>query len=154
MAPLIVAAANENGLFVADDESPVSVIDLWRFFRNTPTEQQTSLLNAASPLTQYGIIGPADTLYWRTPTASLASVVDSAHKGAIGDQQRMWRATLGNGSVSVTTTYPGVFGKCGIAFVCEPANFIQTTCATEIKRVSAHFNVFPLVCRLVASKSP
>jgi hypothetical protein len=52
VSPLIVAAGNAYNLFVADDASPISVIDLWRFFRDTPTEQQTSLLNAAAPLTQ------------------------------------------------------------------------------------------------------
>jgi hypothetical protein len=59
---MIVSASNTNGLFQADEDPPISVIDLWRFLRDVPQNEQQSLLESAAPLTDYGTLGPAETM--------------------------------------------------------------------------------------------
>ena len=52
-----------------------------------------------------GTLGPAETYLWRSPHVALASLTDFVDKGAVGDQQHAWQATL-NGSAVVFTTHP------------------------------------------------
>jgi hypothetical protein len=47
----------------------------------------------------------AETYLWRSPHVALSSLTDFIDKGAVGDQQHAWQATL-NGSAVVFTTHP------------------------------------------------
>ena len=73
--------------------------------QNLSRPEIEAALYALAPMTYYGTLAPAETVYWRSPHAALASVTDF-RKGAMGDQQHVWQATL-NGSAMVFTTHPG-----------------------------------------------
>jgi len=78
----------------------------WSQFANMSAAAITAYAEKnADGMTYYGTLGPAETYLWRSPHVALASLTDFVDKGAVGDQQHAWQATL-NGSAVVFTTHP------------------------------------------------
>lgn len=103
--PLIVEAGKQYQLFTTES-GVATVYDTYKFLQNSSAAEQRTKLEAKLPLTYYGSLGTAETVYWRSKDAALASVSDF-RKGGIGDQIRSWQATVGTAGTMVFTTYPG-----------------------------------------------
>jgi hypothetical protein len=109
--PSIIAGAESFGLF-SSSPTPDATWTVWDVIygslRPISGPMLTGMVQQNDALGHYGLLGPANTMYYRTPNAALASVTDY-NKGAIGDQQRTWQATLGTGTTAtrVFTSYAG-----------------------------------------------
>ena len=103
--PMIVSSGNDLGLF-RPDSNETTFLGAWSQFANMSAAEITAYADKNTDgMSFYGTLGPAETYLWRSPHVALSSLTDFVDKGAVGDQQHAWQATL-NGSAVVFTTHP------------------------------------------------
>jgi hypothetical protein len=103
--PMIVSSGNDLGLF-RPGSNETTFLGAWSQFANMSAAEITAYAQKNTDgMTFYGTLGPAETYLWRSPHVALSSLTDFVDKGAVGDQQHAWQATL-NGSAVVFTTHP------------------------------------------------